>query len=612
MKSSVRRRYCHRFALLLSAAATVLVGCGADGGESLLPKGGPSASTSGVAPAVTTDGELTNPTATTDGLGSTTPAASGATTPGATNSQATSASTQTSVTPPPFEPRSVMLRRLTRTQLHNVVKDVLGFEVDVHELDPDSWDGDFAAVGASKVVTSERGVEQYHQAIENAVNALFADTSTARDFIGCDPAEDAACTEGFVERIGRIAWRRPLLPEELTRVVGLAHTIGVDFEDPLQGVRWATTALFWSTNFIYRAELGTPGDGGALRYSGYEMASRLAFFLWNSAPDAALLDAASRGELDTQQGIRTAVLRMLEAPKGREVVGSFAEQYMRLDRLGLQAKDPSLFPEYNVQLRAAMLHDMRQVWQSVAFDDNGSVMDLFSTRRAFVNADLARVYGVDDGGLDANTYREIELPEDSPRIGILGKAAFLSQFANQKEGSPTLRGKFIRQSLMCMPVPAPPGNVDLVIDEAPPDMPMTKRERLALHRENESCKGCHVFMDPLGLPLETFDAIGRYRTTELGLTIDPSGEFDGTPVANARDLGLTVAESETVAQCMVRKFYSYAVGFQERAVDRTVVDELATTFRDSGYKLRELVLAIATHDAFASAAPQADFTVTSP
>jgi hypothetical protein len=203
------------------------------------------------------------------------------------------------------------------------------------------------------------------------------------------------------------------------------------------------------------------------------------------------------------------------------------------------------------------------------------------------------------------------LPENSPRIGVLSKAAFLSQFANQKEGSPTLRGKFIRETLMCMKIPSPPGNVDLVLDEPPAGMPMTKRERLAIHRDNDSCSTCHAAMDPLGLPLETFDAIGRYRTTELGLPIDPSGEFDGTPVADARELGLTVASSETVANCMVRKFYGYAQGFEQRTVDRSVIDKLTLDFQSSGYKLRALVLAIVSHDAFAAAAPQTE-TVVSP
>jgi hypothetical protein len=187
---------------------------------------------------------------------------------------------------------------------------------------------------------------------------------------------------------------------------------------------------------------------------------------------------------------------------------------------------------------------------------------------------------------------------------MLSKAGFLSQFANQKEGSPTLRGKFMSEAFLCTPVSPPPGNVDILLDEPPPDMPMTKRDRLEMHRTSPACAGCHAMMDPLGLPLESFDAIGRFRTTELGLTIDPSGEFDGTPVANARELGVAVGASPTVAQCLVRKFYTYTVGHEERDVDGSVLNTLHASFQASGFNLRELILDVVTHEAFSSVAPQ--------
>ncbi len=608
--TSSRPRLCSTLAVALSAA--LAVGCGVNGGvadlsaeASEVPSGGNSSM------ATTQSATLVSSSPSTDVQDSAATTAF-TTTSNAPSTTAVTSTTLPTSTPPVFEPAPVMLRRLTRTQFRNALDDLLHFDVDIHDLEPDSWDGDFAAIGAAKVVTSERGVEQYNQIIESAVNAVFSEPTTAQEFVGCDPQTDDLCTTSFIARIGRLAWRRALSSEELTPVLAIADATATDFEDAMEGLRWATIALFSSTNFIYRSELGVQEGTAKLRYSGYEMASRLAFLLWNSTPNAELLDAAELGELDTSDGVKNVAVRMLESSAGREVVGAFAEEYMRLDRVGSQAKDPSLFPEYNADLQAAMVRDMRESWQAIVFDDDASAMDLFSSNRAFVNADLASLYGVDASGLDATTFRAVTLPENSPRVGILGKAAFLSQYANQKEGSPTLRGKFIRQSLMCMTVPAPPGNVDLVIDEAPIDMPMTKRERLALHRENDSCANCHAFMDPLGLPLETFDAIGRYRTTELGLTIDPSGEFDGTPVADARELGFAVADSETVANCMVRKFYSYALGFEERTVDRAVVDELTAAFQTSGYKLRELVLAIVGHEAFATAVPQTDSTVTSP
>ncbi|WP_437629516.1 DUF1592 domain-containing protein [Sorangium sp. So ce854] len=508
--------------------------------------------------------------------------------------------------PPPFQPAAGMLRRLTRTQFRNAVRDVFGVEVNIHELDADSWYGNFAVIGAAAVVTSERGVEQYHTAIERAVGAVFDDPAKRSEFIGCTPsgAENDACVRGFIEALGLRAWRRPLEAAELDQIVSVATNAATELGSAVEGARWATVALFTSPNFLYRPELGAPSADGSLRLTGYEMASRLAFLVWNSLPDQELLDQAASGGLETVEGVRAAASRLLEAPAGREAVGAFAEEYMRLDRIGTQAKDAELFPEYSAALQAAMVRDMRGTWEALAFDEQASALDLFSTTKVVVNKELAQLYGLDTAGLGSSTFEVRSLPADGPRVGILGKPGFLSQFANQKEGSPTLRGKFMREALMCTTVPPPPGDIALELPEPPADKPLTKRQRLELHRTAPACAGCHGLMDPLGLPLENFDAVGRYRTTDHGLPIDPSGNFNGEDVADARDLGMTISASDAVARCLVRKYYTYAAGHEERNVDRSVVDSLAASFAASGFNLRELVLDVVTNEAFSTVAPQ--------
>jgi hypothetical protein len=498
-----------------------------------------------------------------------------------------------------------MLRRLTRAQFHNAVRDVFGVEVDVSELDADSWDGNFAVIGASRVSTSETGVEHYHSAIESAVDAVFGDTAKRSAFIGCTPTgrADDACLRGFIETKGRRAWRRPLEADEIDRVAAVAANAATELGSATEGVRWATVALFTSPHFLYRPELGAPTANGSLRFTGYEMASRLAFLTWNSLPDEGLLDEAENGSLGTANGVRDIATRLVDAPAGREAVGAFAEEYMRLDRLLTQAKDGGLFPEYAPALQAAMVRDMRETWESIAFDDQASALELFTTTKVVVNADLARLYELPTTGLDSNTFAVLTLPANGPRAGILSKAGFLSQFANQKEGSPTLRGKFMREALMCQTIDPPPGNVNTVLPDLP-DMPMTKRQRLEIHRTSDQCSGCHSLMDPLGLPLENFDAIGKYRTTDHGLPIDPSGDFDEAPVTDAKNLGVVVSQSPLVTQCLVRKYYAYAMGYPERAVDGSVVNAVAASFQTSGFKLRDLVLAVVTQDAFSSVAPQ--------
>jgi hypothetical protein len=508
--------------------------------------------------------------------------------------------------PPPFQPAPGALRRLTRSQFRNAIRDVFGVDVDVNQLDPDI--GQFAAVGAATVETSARGAEQYQTAIESAVNAVFDDAAKRSQFLGCTPASGAAdaCTKNFIQTMGRRAWRRPLEAEEVDQLTGIASSAATQLGSAVEGLRWATVALFASPNFLYRPELGAPDAGGKLRFTGFETAGRLAFLVWNSLPDKQLLDDAAAGALATADGIRTAVNRLLDAPGGlgRESIGEFAQQYMELDRVLSQPKDATLYPVYTPDLQMAMVRDMRATWEAVAFDDKASALTLFSTTKATVNADLAKLYGIDATGLDAKTFKTVTLPADGPRIGILSKAGFLSQFANQMEGSPTLRGKFIREWLMCKAVPPPPGNVNFMLADPPADMPMTKRQRLEAHRANPTCAGCHGLMDPMGLPLEAFDAIGAYRTMDRGLPIDPSGAVDGVAVADARAMGNAFAQNKSVANCMVRRFYAYAVGHDERDVDGSVVNSLAASFESSGYQLRDLVVATVTHDAFSSVAPQ--------
>lgn len=506
---------------------------------------------------------------------------------------------------PPYAPHEGMLRRLTRAQFRNAMFDLFGVEIQVTELDSDGYTGDFAVTGAATVVTSNRGAEQYQEMAENVVDEIFADDARRLALMGCTPTSaDDECTRGYLEKLGRRAWRRPLSSEELTRLLSVSSLAGEELGVPSEGARWATVALLGSPHFIYRPELGEPVGDGTNRLTSYELASRLAFLLWNSLPDDALLDEAESGVLTTSEGLLDVAEKLLAAPRGREAVASFAEDYMRLDRIAAQPKDVGLYPAYGPALQKAMVVDMREAWAKVAYDEDTSVLGVFSTEVVVANAELASLYGLDASGLTSDTYGTFTLPSDGGRTGALTRAGFLSQFANQKEGSPTLRGKFIREAIMCGEVPAPPANVALEIPESDSSAPTTKRERLADHRGVTTCAGCHALMDPLGLPLEQFDAIGTFRTTEHGLEIDPSGEFDGTPVDDARGLGEVLSDSETVAECIVRKYYQYALGYPERDVDEIVIQELNESFADSGRRLRKLILDVVAHEAFSIVVPQ--------
>jgi hypothetical protein len=507
-----------------------------------------------------------------------------------------------------------MLRRLTQTQFRNSIRDLLGVQVDTADLQADDWTGGFAVIGASILSTSEDGVVAFQKQIESAVNTVMSDSAKRQALLGCTPTGTAndACIKGFAQSFGLRAWRRPLATAEVDRIAAVATKAATDLGSPVEGARWATVAILNSPNFLYRSELGAADPKGGLRFTGHEMASRLSFLIWNSSPDKALLDQAASGALATAEGVRAAATTLLNAPSGREAVGSFAEEYMQLYKVLRQAKDPELYPEYSPTLQAALVRDIRETWASVAFDDGANALSVYTTTKAVVNSELAKLYGLDTAGLTPTTFVARTLPADGTRIGVMSKAGFLSQWANQQEGSPTLRGKFMREALLCLTVPPPPPGIPTTFPEPPAGQHQTKRQKLEIHREDPTCAGCHAMMDPLGLPFENFDAIGRYRTTDDTLPVDASGALNGRAVANARELGQALAADPLIAQCFVRKYYTYALGYEERVVnnsvmnspDGSVINSLYASFQASGFKFRQLILDVVSHDAFSAVAPQ--------
>jgi hypothetical protein len=504
--------------------------------------------------------------------------------------------------PPAFTAAPGMLRRLTVPQFRNAIRDLLGFEVDPSTLDADSYShANSATISAAFAHTPEPAVLRYHAAIEAAVNSVFTDDTKRAAFLGCTPTGNAndACMRGVIESKGLRAWRRPLTTAEVDRLDAVATSAAAALASPIEGARWATVALLESPSFLYRPELGTVANG-AQRLTAHETASRIAFLAWNSLPDETLLGLADANGLAAPEAIRSAAQRLLDSPAGRESVTAFVEEYMAVFRIATQPKNPAFFAEYSPALQAAMARDVRDTWAVVAFDDKTSIMDVFTTPKVVVNSELASLYGLDPTGLTPTTFATRSLPADGPRLGVLSKAGFASTFANQDFGSPTLRGRFIREELLCEHLDPPPEGVAL------PGMPvgMTRREQLEQHMTDPTCAGCHAMMDPLGFPLEVFDGIGRYRTQDSGVTIDTTGDFDGIPVADARELGAVVGASVTARNCLVRKYFAYAMGRPERPEDGTVVNALAASFEASGFKLPSLILDIVSHDAFTVVSPQ--------
>jgi hypothetical protein len=509
--------------------------------------------------------------------------------------------------PVTFAPSPGAYRRLTNAAFKNSLRDLLGGAVDVGDLEPDSWSiGGLPTVGAAVVSISQRGVEQYQTTIEAATTQVFADTARRDRVIGCRPssATDSQCFREFVTSFGRRAFRRSLTEAQITRYTELISTTAAVLGDVYGGVRSGMIGMLLSPHFLYRLERGAaPASGaGFWQYTSIEMASRLSYFLSNSTPDATLLDVAEQDGLQSAEAVREHASRLLETEAGRESVRNFAAELFQLPVIGARAKDPGMYPEYTPGLQAAMMEEIPAMFAGLVFDRNASALELLTTRETFVNAELATLYGLPTTGR-SSALTAASLPAEGLRAGLLGTAGLLSLYASQKEGSPTLRGKFIREVLLCEPIPSPPADVDTTLDDPPSGEMLTKREKLERHQTEDSCRGCHSVLDPLGLTLENFDAIGKYRTMDHGKPIDVTGNLDEVPFTGPVELGQLLAARPETAACLVRNIYRYGTGHVEVASEAPVVNDLTARFRASTYNLKQLMLELVASDGFRYVAP---------
>jgi hypothetical protein len=514
--------------------------------------------------------------------------------------------------PLPFIPGPPTLPRLTVSQYNNTVGDLFGGPLPSPALEPDTNPYLFFNIGAASTTVSEVGVQRYEEAAELLTQAVFADPARREALVGCVPeAADDACAAGFLETFGRRAMRRPLTGEERQRWIGIAAELADG--DPWQGLRMAVSGMLQSPNFLYRVELGevdveasAAGDKEVRRYTGWEMATRLSYLLWNTTPDDQLLAAAEAGLLDTSVGILGEAERLLADPRAATTIQAFFAQYLDLGRLGHVERDPELYPLYTPGLAEAMRTELELLVDDFISREGADIRGLFTTRSTFVNSDLAAVYGVDAPGATPITFVPVELPEDGPRAGILTLGAFLTMNAHATETSPTLRGRYLRERVLCETVPAPPDDVDTNIPE-PDGEAKTLRERLEQHRADPTCAGCHAFIDPPGFLFEHFDSIGSFRELDNGYPIDSTGELDGKPLNDARDLAGALAEDARVARCMVTQLYRHTAGRLEVPEERPGLRDVEEAFKAAGYSYRELLLAFVTSEAFRTVAtPEAE------
>ncbi len=507
--------------------------------------------------------------------------------------------------PPPFEAADSVLLRLTQAQYRNTVTDVFGEHVVVAGgLENDNRVDHSYAVGAAFGGVSARGTEQYEAMAVNVASQVLAEGPERDALMPCTPTgmTDAACARAFLAEYGQRLWRRPLTDEELTPLTAVASGAATTLTDFYDGLEFGLVGLLISPNFLYRVELGeanpaaaTDDDAAALRFSSMEMASRLSYFLWNTTPDDDLLAAAATGALVDDAQLEAQVRRMLDDPRAREGVRAFFTEVFELDRLSALLKDPEVFVHIDGDVGPSAREETLLTLEQNIFVEEGDYRDVFTTRTTFLNRKMASIYSVATPAREG--FAEYTFPDDSPRAGILTQASFLALHSHATATSATLRGKFVRVNILCGEIPPPPADVDTSIPEASVTA-TTLRERLAEHRENPVCASCHSVMDPIGLGFENFDAIGRYRRLEAGAIIDASSDLDGTPFTDAVELGALVSTHPDMPLCLTRNMYKYATGHSPTEGEQIQLEELVQIFAASGYRVKELLVAVMMSEGF--------------
>jgi Protein of unknown function (DUF1592)/Protein of unknown function (DUF1588)/Protein of unknown function (DUF1595)/Protein of unknown function (DUF1585)/Protein of unknown function (DUF1587) len=513
----------------------------------------------------------------------------------------------------PAEPQAPaaapLARRLTADQYRHVIVDVFGPAVKVEgRFEPGIRDHGLLALGTARVGVTATGMEQY-DALANGIAQQVVGTEHRRTLVPCTPAADStaddACAGQFLAKAGALLYRRPLSDEELRQEVAVAHAASTALKSFYDGLGMSLAGMLESPQFLFRTERlePDPARSGAYRLDAYSRASQLSFFLWNSAPDAELMAVAASGRLDTASGLGDQVDRMLASPRLETGVRAFFADMLQFELFDTLAKDAKIYPKWTFKVSQDAQEQTLRTIVDLLLTRHGDYRDLFTTRTTFLTPVLASIYRV-PLAQNVAPWQPYEFPAGDPRAGILAQASFVALHSHEGSSSPTLRGKALRELMLCEPVPAPPANVNLTGAQDTHDPHYrTMRERLTVHRTEPTCAGCHKLMDPIGLALENFDSDGEYRTRENGVTLDTSGELDGIPFTDAAGLGRAMHDNPATGACLVRRLYSYATGRTASRQDMPWIRYLERGFVADGYQVPELMRRIATSENLYRAAP---------
>ena len=494
------------------------------------------------------------------------------------------------------------MRRLTAAQWRSAVSALFEGRVEVPDGYPDPLvDRGYRTYGALGTPSAEGA----SVIAELSLTLAEAATGDLRALLGCTPGEapDDACVTGFVGPFLTRAYRRAPTDDERATMLGLYADLRGQSFTPREAVAALVEAVLQSPAFLYVSESGATSGapaGSVVALGDHELAQRLSFFLWDAPPDAELQRLADEGTLHEPATLEAQARRMVADPRVASMLGRFVEDWLQLQRLERVAKSDDAFPDWR-SLSPSVAEEAARFTEEVVLRRGARLETLLSASFTVADEELAALYGVPappGGG-----WGVVEL-DPSERRGVLTQAGFLASHAGSTEPAPVVRGSTLLRNVLCIPMELPPG---LAVSSPAPDTTRTTRERFTEHRADPTCASCHDLIDPIGFGLEDYDAIGRFRTIDInGLPIDSTGLLAGAGagVDGAFEGGAELAErlsrSEVVRDCVARQVYQYAQARVAARGDECVLEELKQRFAASDGDLRELLVAIATSEAFFS------------
>jgi hypothetical protein len=500
-----------------------------------------------------------------------------------------------------IHPGGAPIRRMTRFEYNNAVRDLLGdatrpADTFVAEEEALGFNNQATALGVTSLLA-----EQYMNASEGIAERAAKDW---KKLLPCDPVKtgEDTCAGQFIASFGQKAFRRALAKAESDRLQQL-YAWGKQKYDFSTGLQLVIQAALQSPRFLYRVEMGLPDpvkdQADVTELDSWEVASRLSFLIWSSIPDDELFAAAEESALQDPAAIEKQARRMLEDPRARDAVANFHAQWLGLSRIETLDKDAKVYPTYTPALRPLWEKETLRFLDHVVFDDaKGDVKTMLTAPYSMMNAELAAFYGVK--GPKGEAFEQVSL-DPKQRAGLLTQASLLAVNAKPNQSSPVHRGKFVRERLLCQPLPPPPNNVNI----QPPDVDpkATTRQKFAQHSSDPYCAGCHKLMDPVGFGFESYDGIGQFRTTDHGLPVDATGELTQTRDSDGKfdgaiELAARLGDSAEVRECVATQWFRFGYGHGEEKADSCAMSQLQDAFRAAGYNVKELLVALTRTDAF--------------